>query len=145
MNNIELAINITVIILLIATIICIWRFSRNLSVLRNKHDSLQNLVLALNTAADKANNAINGLKTAANEASLNVDKAIEKAQIAEEKLLKTTRNISKDVDFSYAPSTPQNRLSKSIQQQFEPNIGEDEDEEKSESEIELLKVLRSIR
>ncbi|MBQ8785717.1 MAG: hypothetical protein IJZ59_06745 [Alphaproteobacteria bacterium] len=145
MNNIELAINITVIILLIATIICIWRFSRNLSVLRNKHDSLQNLVLALNTAADKANNAINGLKTAANEASLNVDKAIEKTQIAEEKLLKTTRNISKDVDFSYAPSTPQNRLAKNIQQQFEPNIGEDEDEEKSESEIELLKVLRSIR
>lgn len=95
MNNIELAINIVVIVLLIATIICIWRFSRNLSVLRNKHDSLQNLVLALNTAADKANNAINGLKSAVNEASYNVDIAIEKAKVAEENLQKATRNFAK--------------------------------------------------
>ena len=32
-----------------------------------------------------------------------------------------------------------------IQKQYEPNFEEDDIEEKSESEIELLKVLRSIR
>ena len=145
MNSIELAINITIIVLLIATIICIWRFSRNLSVLRTKHDSLQNLVLALNTAADKANNAINGLKSAANEASYNVDMAIEKAKTAEENLQKVTRNISNDIDYSYPTPNPQNRLAKNIQKQYETHFEEDDIEEKSESEIELLKVLRSIR
>ena len=145
MSNIELAINIAVIVLLIATIICIWRFSRNLAILRNKHDSLQNLVLALNTAADKANNAINGLKSAVNEASYNVDIAIEKAKIAEENLQKATRNFAKETDYSYPTSTPQNRLAKNIQKQYEPNFEDDDIEEKSESEIELLKVLRSIR
>ena len=56
-----------------------------------------------------------------------------------------TVHFAKETDYSYPTSTPQNRLAKNIQKQYEPNFEEDDIEEKSESEIELLKVLRSIR
>jgi hypothetical protein len=109
MNNFELIINIIVIILLILTILYIWRLNRNITILRNNHDSLSTLAQSLNEAAIKAENAVISLKAAAHETSRNIHNLVEEAE--------------------------QSAL-----------VTSDEDEQpKSEAELELIKALRALR
>lgn len=111
MSNFELIINIIVICLLLLTIAYIWRLNRNITILRNNHDSLSALAQSLNEAASKAENAVINLKAAAHETSRNLHNLVAESNRSENHFFDT----------------------------------DEDDDPKSEAELELIKALRALR
>lgn len=92
MSNFELVVNIIVIVLLLLTIIYIWRLNRNIAILRNNQDSLSTLAQSLNEASAKAENAVISLKAAAHETSRNLHNLVEEAE-------QTGQNLTNFIDI----------------------------------------------
>ena len=143
MINFELVIDVIIIALLLLTIVYVWRFNRNLSILRENQDSMFGLAQSLNEASDKAEKAVAGLKETANQSSELLQDILEDAQSAKEDL---ARMIAAASDIS-------SRLENNIDEvpsnaKSAPEIAEaqkDDTAEKSQAELELLKALRSIK
>lgn len=147
MIHVELMINIAIIVLLLITIVYVWRLNHNLSVLRRNQDSLFNLAQTLNDASAKASDAVAGLKAAAAETAESLTLVVDDAKKAKEEL--SFLNQKADTlsvrleNATYASQTTQSRLAKAAVRPM-PETTE-EKSEKSEAELELLKALRSIR
>lgn len=147
MIHVELMINIAIIVLLLITIVYVWRLNHNLSVLRRNQDSLFNLAQTLNDASAKASDAVAGLKAAAAETAESLTLVVDDAKKAKEEL--SFLNQKADTlsvrleNATYASQTTQSRLAKAAVRSM-PETTE-EKSEKSEAELELLKALRSIR
>ncbi|MBR1648231.1 MAG: hypothetical protein IJ689_01360 [Alphaproteobacteria bacterium] len=150
MISFELFVDIAIILLLILTIIFIWRLNRNLSIIRDNQDSLFNLAQNLNDASDKAGGAVASLKSAALETASGLEKAIRASQTSKEELtslMKNAESLAAKLETTLiASQSAQKRLAavaaltRSIP---EPKV--QKQEQKSEAELELLKALRSIR
>lgn len=80
MSNFELVINIIVIVLLMLTIIYIWRLNRNISILRNKQESMASLAQSLSEAASKTESTIINLRAVAHETARNIHNLVEEAE-----------------------------------------------------------------
>lgn len=146
MIHVELTLNIAIIVLLLVTIVYVWRLNRNLSVLRQNRESLFNLAQTLNDASAKAANAVSSLKNAAAETAESLTQVVDEAKKAKEDL--SFLNEKADTlsvrleNATYASQTAQSRLAKAAARPLPQN---DATDEKSEAELELLKALRSIR
>ncbi len=147
MIHVELMINIAIIVLLLITIVYVWRLNHNLSVLRRNQDSLFNLAQTLNDASAKASDAVAGLKAAAAETAESLTLVVDDAKKAKEEL--SFLNQKADTlsvrleNATYASQTTQSRLAKAAVRSMHETT--EEKSEKSEAELELLKALRSIR
>lgn len=148
MTNFELIINIAIIVLLLLTIVYVWRLNRNLSVLRQNQESMFSLAQTLNEASTKAQNAVTGLKTAAAQTASELEAVVSEAKKAKEDLsflnkkAETFDTEAYEERYTSLPSA-QDRLAKASAKIARSSA--QEDDEKSEAEIELLKALRSIR
>ena len=131
MINFELIINISIIILLLLNIIYVWRLNRNLSVLRQNHDSMFSLAQSLNDASGKAENAVRSLKSAAAETAESLQNIVEDAKNVKEEL--QTLAYNHRGKSTYTPDSDF-RINQNDSPQF-----------KSEAELELIKALRSIK
>ncbi len=143
MISFELVIDIVVITLLLLTIIYIWRLNHNLSVLRKNQDSMFNLAQSLNEASDKAKNAVAGLKSAAADTAEDLQNVVEDAKSIKESLLSISDNAQKTVArLDMAVKDAQTKKYSFADSSFSNQPASNE---KSETELELLKALRSIR
>ncbi len=116
MSTFELIINVIVITLLVLTIVYIWRLNRNINILRNNQDSIASLAQSLTEASKKAENAVISLKAAAHETARNLHNLVEEAE-------QTGQSLNNFIDIDSS----------------------DNDEPKSEAEIELIEALRALR
>jgi len=146
MIHVELTLNIAIIVLLLVTIVYVWRLNRNLAVLRQNRESLFNLAQTLNDASAKASDAVGSLKKAAAETAESLTQVVDEAKKAKEDL--SFLNEKADTlsvrleNATYASQTTQSRLAKAAARTLPQSAVAGE---KSEAELELLKALRSIR
>lgn len=87
MNNLELLINITIIILLVPTIIFAYKLNRNLEAMRQNQSSLAKLVYSLNEATNKAENSIPKLKDATKTTSGELREVVDNAKTLKDDLI----------------------------------------------------------
>lgn len=116
MSTFEIIINLSVITLLVLTIIYIWRLNRNINILRNNQESIASLAQSLNEASAKAENAVISLKAAAHETARNLHNIVEEAE-------QTGKSLNSFIDIDTS----------------------DNDQPKSEAELELIEALRALR
>ena len=143
MVNFEFIIDITIILLLLLTINYIWHLSRNLAVLRDDQDSMLDLAQFLVKASDKAEKVVAGLKTSVAVSSDLLQKNIEEAKNTEDSLKqmieeanRTITNLKNDIaDYS---SQPKVYTPSPVTEQYDNT-------EKSQSEIELIQALNSLK
>lgn len=167
--QIELALDVAIIILLILTIAYCCRLNRNLKILRRNQDSLPQLALTLNEAAAKAEEAVLRLKSAGAATAEELRDAAENAQTRKDELnfvcekAESLSNLMENTIYASrsllqnqpAPATePAAAAEPSVapepenvvpEPSIEPVLAAQEAEEPSEAENELLQALRSIK
>ena len=145
----ELIINIFVILLLLITLGYIWKLNRNLSILRRNQESMFSLAQTLDDASTKAANAVSGLKNAAAETADMLENVVNEAKKAKEDL--SFLNEKADNLATRLESAAYAAQKAPVQNRYASNaassntVSAENNGEKSEAELELLKALRSIR
>lgn len=157
MDNIDLFINLTVIILLIPAIIYVYKLDKNLTLMRQNQKALLKLIEALNDATYKAESSIPKLKSVTETSSNDLKEVVDNAKELKDDLLfineradnladrledaiKTGRQIDKH--SFVAPEPLQMPVSANTANDKKSDVDEIS---RSEAEMELLKALRAIK
>ena len=145
MASLELIINIIIITLLVPTIVYTYRLNNNLKVLRQNQNSLAQLVNALNDATFKAENSIPKIKSVTEHSSEGLKEVVDCAKELKDDLLFINERADNLADrLENVISTGRNikteqELSKVVVPLKEQN------NDRAEAELELLKALRAIK
>ncbi len=148
MDSLELLINLAIIILLIPTIIYVYRLNKNLNLLRQNQDSLARLISSLNEATYKAENSIPKLKSVTEHSSENLQEVIDNAQNLKDDLTFINERADNLADRLENVISAGREMKPTSQQapipvsSYPQEVNEDE---RSLAEMELLKALRSIK
>lgn len=150
MDDLELFINLTIILLLLPTLVYAYKLNKNLSALRQNQSSLATLIKSLNEATKKAESSIPKLKSFTEHSSSDLKNVVDSAKVLKDDLMfinqradgladrlegiiHTTRDTKED--------QPKNKEKELIQEKKEPS----KEDARSLAEMELLKALRSIK
>ena len=149
MGNLELIINVLIIVLLVPTIIYAYRLNKNLTILRENQNSLSRLIASLNDATIKAENSIPKLKNATEISSQNLKDVVDNAKSLKDDLTFINERADNLADrLENVIHDGRNLKNNQIKQEKEQSISNTENEnidDRSLAEMELLKALRSIK
>ncbi len=161
MDNFELIINISIIVLLIPTLIYTYKLNKNLNLLRQNQNSLAKLVEALNDATFKAENSIPKLKSVTEHSSEDLKEVVDNAKTLKddlmfineradnladrlENVIRDGRTIKEEAPKPSSLFGGKKNTFQTGEKTVEANVLSIEDS-RSEAEMELLKALRSIK
>ena len=147
MYSLELIINLIIIALLIPTIIYAYRLNNNLKALRENQNSLAQLVNALNEATFKAENSIPKLKSVTEHSSEGLKEVVDNAKELKDDLLfinERADSLAERLEsvISTSRQAPKAESENKSTSSFAPS---EDNDARSEAELELLKALRSIK
>ena len=149
MGNLELIINVLIIVLLVPTIIYAYKLNKNLTILRENQNSLSRLIASLNDATIKAENSIPKLKNATEISSQNLKDVVDNAKSLKDDLTFINERADNLADrLENVIHDGRNLKNNQIKQEKEQSISNTENEnidDRSLAEMELLKALRSIK
>ena len=149
MDNLELIINMLIIVLLIPTIIYAYKLNKNLTILRENQNSLSRLISSLNDATIKAENSIPKLKNATEISSQNLKDVVDNAKSLKDDLTFINERADNLADrLENVIHDGRNLKNNQIKQEKEQSVSVAENEnidDRSLAEMELLKALRSIK
>ena len=157
MDNIDLFINLTVIILLVPAIIYVYKLDKNLTLMRQNQKALLKLIEALNEATYKAENSIPKLKSVTESSSNDLKEVVDNAKELKDDLLFINERADNLADrledaikngrqLKDSPQTKETEFKPTLVEQ--PKIKEEnmsDEISRSEAEMELLKALRAIK
>jgi len=147
MDNLELIINMLIIVLLIPTIIYAYKLNKNLTILRENQNSLSRLISSLNDATIKAENSIPKLKNATEESSQNLKDVVDNAKLLKDDLTFINERADNLADrLENVIHDGRNLKNNQTKNNTETSFSEqNENNDRSLAEMELLKALRSIK
>jgi len=149
MGNLELIINVLIIVLLVPTIIYAYKLNKNLTILRENQNSLSRLIASLNDATIKAENSIPKLKNATEISSQNLKDVVDNAKSLKDDLTFINERADNLADrLENVIHDGRNLKNNQIKQEKEQSVSVAENEnidDRSLAEMELLKALRSIK
>lgn len=157
MDNIDLFINLTVIILLVPAIIYVYKLDKNLTLMRQNQKALLKLIEALNEATYKAENSIPKLKSVTESSSNDLKEVVDNAKELKDDLLfinERADNLADRLEDAIKTGRQLKDHPQTMETEIKPILVEQsqtkkentpDDISRSEAEMELLKALRAIK